>query len=267
MKKLLFVLMASSLIGVTGVYAATKATPKRNPISNINQKRGAVLGNFTKGSIVDGTRSTGSVRRWYLFSEGVLGSSYTMLGKSQYVSADIGYSTYIRSIESLFGGMSLMAGTEISVPIYLMTRGKSNILSDERPLETKETEGVAGYGLQLPFMAGLEYKGFYIVGLVGYTWLYMKDTYYAASGANPTANTLYDGLIFGGGMGYKISNVVNIGVRYITSNGLTNRMNQTKFDDRAIAEGLDKQSKFVNRNRDIYGVDYQRIYFFLSFIF
>ncbi|PAF53977.1 hypothetical protein BKH42_03145 [Helicobacter sp. 13S00482-2] len=267
MKKLFFAFITMSLLVGTSLYAATKTTPKRSPISNINQKRDMILKNFTKGSIVDGTKATGSTRRWYEFNEGVIGSSYTMLGNSQYVSVDIGYSTYIRSIESLFGGMSLMAGTEISVPIYLMTRGKSNILNDERPLETKEVEGIAGYGLQLPFMAGLEYKGFYIVGLVGYTWLFMKDTYYATSGANPTVNTLYDGLIFGGGMGYKISNVVNIGVRYITSNGLTNRMNQTKFDDRAVAEGIDKQSKFLTRDRDIYNVDYQRIYLFLSFIF
>lgn len=266
MKKLFFALIAVSVIVAGGLSAATKKT--RNPISNINQKRSAALGYFTKGSIVDGTRATGSVRRWYLFSEGTLGSSYTMLGDSQYVSADIGYSTYIRSIESLFGGMSLLAGTEISVPIYLMSRGKSNILSDNQPLETKEVEGIAGYGVQLPFMAGLEYKGFYIVGLVGYTWLFMKDTYHATTrGTNPTVNTQYDGLIFGGGLGYKISNVVNIGLRYVTSNGLTNRMNQTNFDDRAITEGLDKKSITADRGRDNYNIPYQRMYLFLSWIF
>lgn len=266
MKKLFFALIASSVLVAGGLSAATKKT--RDPISNINQKRGTVLGHFTRGSIVDGTKATGSVRRWYLFSEGVLGSSYTMLGNSQYVSADLGYSTYIRSIESLFGGMSLMAGTEISVPIYLMSRGKSNILSDNQPLETKEVEGVAGYGVQLPFMAGLEYKGFYIVGLVGYTWLFMKDTYGATTrGANPTVSTQYDGLIYGGGLGYKISNVVNIGLRYVTSNGLTNRMNQTHFDDRAITEGLDKKSIATDRGRDIYNIEYQRMYLFLSWIF
>lgn len=266
MKKLFFALIASSVLVAAGLSAAAKQT--RSPISNINQKRSAVLGHFTKGSIVDGTRATGSVRRWYLFSEGVLGSSYTMLGNSQYVSADIGYSTYIRSIESLFGGMSLMAGTEISVPIYLMSRGKSNILSDNQPLETKEVEGIAGYGVQLPFMAGLEYKGFYIVGLVGYTWLFMKDTYGATTrGANPTVNTQYDGLIYGGGLGYKISNVVNIGLRYVTSNGLTNRMNQTHFDDRAVTEGLDKKSITTDRGRDLYNIEYQRMYLFLSWIF
>ncbi|PAF43565.1 hypothetical protein [Helicobacter sp. 11S02596-1] len=267
MKKVFFILAILSAFFV-GVNGATKSTSKsKKPVSSLQHTRNAILGQFTKGSIVDGTKGTGSVRRWYLFNEGSIGGSYTMLGKSEYISADVAYSTYIRSIESLFGGMSLMAGTELSFPIYLKASGKSNILNDHRPLETKETEGVAGFGVQLPLMVGLEYKGFYITGLVGYTWLFMKDTYAATGrGANPTVTTNYDGLIYGGGLGYKISNVVNIGIRYVTGE-LTNRYAQTKFDDSAKINGLDLHSITNERGRDLYGVNYQRFYGFISYIF
>ncbi|PAF48686.1 hypothetical protein BKH41_05300 [Helicobacter sp. 12S02232-10] len=266
MKKMFFILTGLSVLFASISVGATPNNP-RHTLQSVQKNRNAILNQFTKGSIVSGTKSTGSVRRWYLFNEGSIGSSYTMLGKSQYVSADLAYSTYIRSIESLFGGMSLMAGTELSFPIYLMSRGKSNILSDHRDLETKETEGVAGWGVQLPLMVGLEYKGFYVVGLAGYTWLFMKDTYAAAGrGANPTVSTNYDGLIYGGGLGYKISNVVNIGVRYVTGS-LTNRSAQTKFDDSAVSNGLDLLSITRERGRDLYGIDYQRFYAFISYIF
>ncbi|PAF42020.1 hypothetical protein [Helicobacter sp. 11S03491-1] len=265
MKKIMFFFVGISLL-LGNVYGATQKK-STSPVKTIQTKRNMVLNQFTRGSIVSGTKGTGSVRRWYLFNEGSVGSSYTMLGKSQYVSVDLGYSTYIRSIESLFGGMSLMAGTEVSVPIYLTVRGKSNILSDNPALETKETQGLIGVGVQLPFMLGLEYKGFYINGLVGYTWLFMKDTYPSTgAGDHPSVQTTYDGLIYGGGLGYKISNVVNIGVRYVRGE-LTNRKNQTKFDQRAIDQGLEANSITKERGRDIWNVDYQRFYVFLSYIF
>ncbi|PAF48176.1 hypothetical protein BKH46_02390 [Helicobacter sp. 12S02634-8] len=267
MKKILFVCVSIAMLFVSAEAVAKDPRNPKSTLKSVQNNRNGVLRQFTKGSIVSGTKATGSVRRWYLFNEGSIGSSYTMLGRSQYVSADLAYSTYIRSIESLFGGLSLMAGTELSVPIYLMIRGRSNVLSDHRLLEVQETEGIAGYGIQLPLMLGLEYKGFYVVGLVGYTWLFMKDTYMATGrGANPTISTNYDGLIYGGGLGYKFSNVVNLGVRYVTGS-LTNRAAQTHFDDRAIAEGLDTLSITRARGRDLFGVDYQRFYAFISYIF
>ncbi|PAF51029.1 hypothetical protein [Helicobacter sp. 13S00477-4] len=270
MKKLFFILLGV-LLFLSTIDAATNTTKKnqstRPTIKTVQQKRNLILGNFTKGSIVDGTKGTGSVRRWYLFNEGSVGSSYTILGKSQYVSVDLGYSTYIRTIESLLGGMNFIVGTEITVPIYLMTKGRSNILDDHRFLEREETKGVAGFGVQLPLIMGLEYKGFYILGLGGYTWLFMKDTYYnAGQGENPTVSTQYDGIIYGGGLGYKISNVVNIGLRYVRGN-MTNRLNQTNFDAQAIAEGLEDNSITKARGRDLYNVNYERFYAFISYVF
>lgn len=271
MKKTLSILLGI-LVLVASVSIA-EAKDKKKPQQTIKTKtviktKSVVLGQFSKGSIVDGAKSTGSVRRWYLFNEGSVGGSHTILGSSQYESVDLGYNTYIRSIESLFGNMSLMAGTEISIPLYLSVKGKSNILNDHRALETKEREGIAGWGVQVPFMAGFEYGGFYMVGLVGYTWLFMKDTYASTlRGENPTVQTQYDGLIYGAGLGYKISNVVNIGFRY-TTGGLTNRKHQTEFDNRATAENLDDISITQRtRGRDTYGINYERFYAFISWIF
>lgn len=271
MKKTLSALLGI-LVLVTSVSIAEAKDKKKSQqtvkTKTVIKTKSVVLGQFSKGSIVDGAKSTGSIRRWYLFNEGSIGGSRTILGNSRYTSVDIGYNTYIRSIESLFGNMSLMAGTEISVPIYLSVEGKSNILSDHRALETKEREGIAGWGIQVPLIAGFEYGGFYMVGLVGYTWLFMKDTYASTSrGNNPTVQTQYDGLIYGAGLGYKISNVVNIGFRY-TTGGLTNRKYQTEFDKRSIAENLDNLSITERvRGRDLYGINYERWYAFISWIF
>lgn len=221
------------------------------------------LGKFTPGSIVDGTTGTGKARRWYFFNEGAVGSSYTFLGKSEYLSVDLGYSLYIRSIESVLGGMNLMIGTEISVPIFLkpMKGSRSNILSDHRYLETSRFDGVAGSGVQVPLTLGLEYKGFYIMGFGGYTWLWMKDTYPSdAYGKYPSVDSMYDGVIYGGGLGYKISNIVNIGARY-TGGSLTNRYSQLKP---GILGGETISGK---TGRDIYDIPYHRISVFISVIF
>ncbi|MCE3037543.1 hypothetical protein LW135_06875 [Helicobacter sp. faydin-H20] len=228
------------------------------------------LGKFTKGSVVDGTPATGKVRRWYFFNEGSAGSSYTFLGKSQYLSVDLGYSLYLRSIESMLGGMNFMFGTEISVPMYLkvMPNSKSNILSDHRYLERQETEGLAGFGVELPLMIGLEYKGFYIAGLAGYTWLFMKDTYKSANaGAYPTIQTQYDGIVYGGGIGYKISNIVNFGIRY-TGGSLTNREGaRTSISPEANRDNLGGMVITNQTGRPIYNIPYHRIHAFISIIF
>lgn len=259
MKKLLlgclsFLLLTNIAFGVT----TSKTSSNKN------------LGKFTSGSIVSGTPATGKVRRWYFFNEGSIGSSYTFLGKSQYLSVDLGYSLYLRSIESVLGGMNFMFGTEISVPLYIkpMSGSKSNILNDHRYLERSEIEGLAGLGLELPLMLGFEYKGFYIAGLAGYTWLFMKDTYKsAAQGAYPTIQTQYDGVIYGGGIGYKVSNVVNIGVRY-TGGSITNRGGaQTELSQEAIRDGLGSMVITNQTGRPIYNIPYHRIHAFISVIF
>lgn len=262
MKKIIYGFLALLLL-LEFSFAAPTTT--RSSSSSSRQ-----LGTFTKGSIVDGTTGTGTARRWFFFNEGAVGSSYTFLGKAEYLSVDVGYSLYLRSIESVLGGMNMMFGTEITAPIFLqpMRGSKSNILDTHAYLERTQFEGIVGAGVQLPLMLGFEYKGFYFLGFGGYTWLFMKDTYPSTQrGDFPTIKTQYDGVIYGGGLGYKVSNIVNLGFRY-TGGSLTNRgVPQTVFDDAAIKEGLDKQSITNETGRPIYNIPYHRISVFVSVIF
>lgn len=247
----LILLASNSLSGAT----VTKTTAK-NPPKNTAK--------FAKGSIVDGTSNTGSVRRWYFFNEGSIGVSYNWIGGSQYVSEDLGYTAYIRSIESLFGGMSLMIGTEIVAPIFNrpMDGSRSNVLTDHRYLETSSFDGVVGSGVQVPLNIGLEYNGFYVMGFAGYTWLWMNDTYpSAAVGAYPSVKSMYNGVIYGAGIGYKVSNVVNIGIRY-TGGSLTNRIEQLKPD-----AALENDTISHATGRSVYGIPYNRVSFFISLIY
>ncbi len=263
MKKILLGLMAFLLCFDISMSAPTSKT-------KTSKTQNKQLGKFKPGSIVDGTPATGPVRRWYFFNEGSVGTSYASLGRSQYMTVDLGYSLYIRSIESVMGGMNFMIGTEMSTPIFIrpMSGSRSNILSDHRFLERSQIEGIAGAGVQFPLMLGFEYKGFYFVGLAGYGWFFMKDTYFSDKRGNfPTIQTQYDGVIYGGGIGYKIRNVVNIGVRY-TGGSLVNRGGaQTIFDDAAIANGLDKVSITQQTGRSIHDITYHRIGLFIAVVY
>ena len=266
MSKRFFLSVTSVFLLIFGAnaFAATNASNATTKASNARSTaKKNLTSNFTKGSIVSGTTGTGSVRRWFFFNEGAVGSSYTWLGRSNYISVDVGYNLYLRSIESVLGGTNFMIGTEISVPIFIkpFSGSRSNVLSDHRYLETKEFDGVAGSGIQVPLMMGFEYRGFYIMGFGGYTWLWMNDTYASnAVGSYPTIKSMYDGVIYGGGIGYKVSNIVNIGVRY-TGGFLTNRIQQLQ------AGSLLGDTISHATGRDIYDIPYHRISVFISLIY
>ncbi|CBG40602.1 hypothetical protein [Helicobacter mustelae] len=254
-----FIGICSILLLSTLSFGATKGNRVQKKISK----------NFTPGSVVSGTPSTGKVRRWYFFNEGAIGASYTFLGRAQYTSIDLGYNFYLRSIESMLGGVNFFIGSEINMPLYFKTMpgSRSNIISGHPRLESKETQGLSGVGIQIPLVLGFEYQGFYVAGLAGYTWLFMNDTYPSkGAGVHPTIQTQYDGVIYGGGIGYKISNIINIGVRYIAGS-LTDRSSTTKPSGRAIAEGLDKELISAKTQRDIFGIPYQSIHVFISLIY
>lgn len=256
MKKFLSTFLATLALGSMLYAAPSKSTS--------SAKAGRSTSKFAKGTFVDGTTGTGSARRWFFFNEGSIGSSYSWLGRSQYVSVDLGYSAYLRSIESVLGGMNFMIGTEISAPIFIrpIVGSRSNILNDHRFLESSEFDGVAGGGLQLPIMMGFEYRGFYFMGFAGYTWLWMNDTYQSTTvGAHPTVRNMYDGVIYGGGIGYKVSNIVNIGIRY-TGGSLTNRIEQ--LDPDAI---LANETIGHTTGRSVYDIPYHKISIFVSLIY
>ncbi|KAA8711485.1 hypothetical protein [Helicobacter canis] len=228
--------------------------------------------NFASGSIVSGSTygstSKNAARRWYIFNEASVGGSYTTLGQANYVAVDVGYHAYLRTIESTILGLNFLIGAELNFPIYLQAQGSSNIIAN-KPLETKETaQAVQGWGVELPAMIGFEKNGFYLVGLVGYAWQFMTDTYTRVNGRgeHPTIKTNYDGLIYGAGVGYKVRNVINLGFRWTMGN-MTNRKAGTEFSQGAITDGLDQSAITTQTGRDIYNIDYMKFMGFVSVVF
>lgn len=271
--------VASIFLGAVVALSASlthlNAAPNaNNTYKNLKSSQSTLTKQFASGSIVSGStygsRSTNAARRWYIFNEGSVGGSYTMLGQANYWAVDLGYHIYLRSIEYTVLGLNFIIGAELNFPIYLSANGRSNILSDHRHFETEESDGIKGWGLELPAMIGFERKGFYLVGLVGYGWQFMRETYTTtiARGAHPVIETQYDGLIYGAGIGYKATNILNIGFRYTYGN-MTNRFKSTKFDDSAVLNSLDTTTNSITaaRGRDLYGIDYHKFMLFAALVF
>lgn len=265
-------------IGVSGVFssawsASSRKSSASNSYKSLQSNQSRFTKNFASGSIVSGSRAnaSNSERRWYIFNEGAVGGSYTMLGKANYWAVDLGYNVYIRTIESAVGGINFLAGAGVNFPIYLKAGGKSNILSDHRGFQTKDYDGIVGWGSEIPVMLGIEKSGFYLTGLVGYGWLFMTDIYpttnQSGNGAFPRVETSYDGIIYGAGIGYKVSNVINIGFRYLHSD-MTNRKDETKPDTAAGSNNINGSNIITQtRGRDIYDIAYDKFQLFLAFIF
>lgn len=239
---------------------------------SLKSQQSSFTKNFASGSVVSGSTygstSKNAARRWYIFNEASAGGSYTTLGQANYVAVDVGYHAYLRTIESTILGLNFLIGAELNFPIYLQANGSSNIIAN-KPLETKETaQAVQGWGVELPAMIGFEKNGFYLVGLVGYTWQFMTDTYTRQNGRgeHPTVKTNYDGLIYGAGVGYKVRNVINLGFRWTMGN-MTNRKAGTEFSDAAIQDSLDQNAITHQTGRDIYNIDYMKFMGFVSVVF
>ena len=255
MKKAL-ILGSAFILGISlfsEVFAATNKNYK-----SLKGKQSSFTNNFASGTFVSGSTlgRTGSnaARRWYIFNEGSVGGSYTMLGNANYWALDLGYRVYMRTIET-FGLINFIGGLEIDVPLYLSANGS-------------ETSGLRGWGIEPNLMLGFEIKGFYLTGLFGYSFLSMSDIYTTSSrGAHPIVTTNYDGITYGVGVGYKFSNVVNVGFRYVTSSMMTLRKDTMKFDAQGTADGLDQNNLAVERGRNIYNVQYDKFNFFISVIF
>lgn len=266
-------------VGVSGVFSSawsassSRKSSASNSYKSLQSNQSRFTKNFASGSIVSGSRAnaSNSERRWYIFNEGAVGGSYTMLGKANYWAVDLGYNVYIRTIESAVGGINFLAGAGVNFPIYLKAGGKSNILSDGRGFQTKDYDGIVGWGSEIPVMLGIEKSGFYLTGLVGYGWLFMTDIYpttnQSGNGAFPRVETSYDGIIYGAGIGYKVSNVINIGFRYLHGD-MTNRKDETKPDTAAGSNNITAATIITQvRGRDIYDIAYDKFQLFLAFIF
>ena len=263
--------------GVSGIFSDAWSASSRQSASDnyksLKSVQSSFTRNFASGTIVSGSKAnaSNSTRRLYIFNEGVVGGSYTILGSANYWSVDLGYNVYLRTIESAVGGINFLAGAGLNFPIYLKAGGKSNILSDHRGFQTKEYDGIVGWGSEIPVMIGIEKSGFYLTGLVGYGWLFMTDIYpttnQSGNGAFPRVETSYDGIIYGAGIGYKVSNVINIGFRYLHGD-MTNRKDETKPDEVAQSYGITNDTIITQtKGRNLYGIAYDKFQLFLAFIF
>ena len=248
--KRIFLLLAL-VVGV--VFAA--------PAKNNNDIKKQLLGNFASGSILDGSRKAGSVQRWYFFSEGHLGYSYSILGDLNLHSADVGYSMYITSIKSA-SGLRPYVGTEITAPIYIKSVGNSNAfwegVNTGLPGGTKVMTdlGFNGWGVQVPVIVGVQARYFYIQGMVGYAYHSIKDNFYISDTQNDTSlDNVYHGLTYGIGMGVKVSNVFSVGLRYV--------MGQMTSSSRTPGPSINTDSV---RSKDFKN-DYQRMSIIFGVVF
>ncbi|TLD81973.1 hypothetical protein LS68_002880 [Helicobacter sp. MIT 05-5293] len=199
---------------------ATTSTSSTKSLSNAKKQ---LLGNFASGSVVSGSNYAGSgVKRWYLFNEGHLGYSYSILGDLNLHSADVGYSLYITSIKSA-SGIRPYVGTEITLPIYIKSTGNSNAflpgVDNGLPGGSKVMTdiGFNGFGIQVPVIVGVQVSSFYLQGMVGYSYHRITDKFYVSEFQNDTdLVNEYHGLTYGLGAGIKFSNVFSVGLRYVT---------------------------------------------------
>lgn len=176
-----------------------EAAPKK-PSGNVTK-------NLQKGSVISGSKATGNLQRWMFFNDGSIGGSWTKIGKSEYISVDLGYSATITTIATA-GGLRGIFGIDFEFPIYVSAKGKSNTLTTENSFSE-----VLGWGAMVPLSVGIDVNGFYIRGLVGYGYNEIKEGYDIGGNKNSHLTARYHGLIYGGSVGYRISNIVNIGAK------------------------------------------------------
>lgn len=168
---------------------------------------GNAVKNLQKGSVINGSKATGNLQRWMFFNDGSIGGSWTKIGKSEYISVDLGYSATITTIATA-GGLRGIFGLDLEFPIYVAAKGQSNTL-----ITSNKFEEVLGWGAMIPVSVGIDINGFYIRGLVGYSYNEIKEGYDIEQNTTSHLKARYHGLIYGGSVGYRISNIVNIGAK------------------------------------------------------
>ncbi|WP_027326906.1 hypothetical protein [Helicobacter pametensis] len=187
---------------------------------------GNVVKNLQKGSVINGAKATGDLTRWMFFNDGSIGGSWTKIGKSEYVSVDLGYSATITTIAAA-GGLRGIFGIDFEFPIYVSAKGQTNALTTSNNFAE-----VLGWGAMVPLSVGIDVNGFYLRGLVGYGYNEIKEGYDIGANKNAHLTARYHGLIYGGSIGYRIKNIVNIGAKAIFG-----KMKNDKRDgDASLAE-------------------------------
>lgn len=203
------------------VCSASVAMAASFSTSSFSSAKSQFLGAFASGSVVSGSSGAGNVERWFLFNEGHIGYSYSTLGELNLHSADIGYSIYITSIQSL-GGLRPYFGIEATAPIYLKSVGSSNAFSTgvdtglPNGAKVMQDVGFNGFGLQVPIVLGIQANTFYIQGMLGYAYHKITDNFFVSDVQNDTSlSQVYQGLTYGVGVGIRFKNVFSFGARYV----------------------------------------------------
>lgn len=168
---------------------------------------GNAINNFQKGSITNGAKAMGSLNRWMIFNEGLIGGSWSKIGRSEFVSVDLGYSSYITTIATA-GGLRGVFGIDFEFPLYLSAKGQSNALSTHRSFSD-----VFGWGAVVPLSAGIDVKGFFLKGLVGYSYHSIQERFDVGNVSNAEMTVQYHGVVYGVALGYRIKNVLSFKVQ------------------------------------------------------
>lgn len=235
-KKLVSIALGCSL-ALSGLYAAPKP-PKKSTIANLK-----------KGSVIDGSKASGDLQRWMFFNEGIIGGSWSKIGRSEFASIDFGYSSYIATIGTAWGLRGIF-GVDFEFPLYLDAKGQTNALSTHRGYSD-----VLGWGATIPLSAGIDINGFYIKGLVGYTYNEITERFNVNEAKDAEMLTRYQGIVYGASIGYKIKNIVNIGARALFGNLKNDRRDTSNTT-------LNQEKTFQDRK-----YDYMKLGGFISIVF
>ena len=161
-----------------------------------------VVSNLQKGSITNGAKAGGSLNRWMIFNEGLVGGSWSKIGRSEFISVDLGYSSYIATIATV-GGLRGVFGIDFEFPLYLSAKGQSNALSTHRGFSD-----VFGWGAIVPLTAGIDVNGFFLKGLVGYSYHSIQERFDVGNVSDAEMTVQYHGVVYGASLGYKIKNIL-----------------------------------------------------------
>lgn len=171
-----------------------------------------------KGRVLPLSTVFAGAQRWYLVNEGNIGLGYSRLGDTNLLDIDLGLSAYITKVTSKFDGFSPIFGLEVNVPIYVKAFGPSNLYTTWPAAGlSPDFYQVLGVGIEVPFFVGLQWDSFYLRALLGYAYNYVREQYtLTAGGAHPIGGSSYHGLIYGLSTGWRVSNLVSLGLRYIS---------------------------------------------------
>lgn len=250
-------------VGIVGLALSANIVFGASNNGTLGSTKNEFLSQFAQGSILNGSTKAGSVARWYLFNEGHVGYSYSMLGNMNLHSVDVGYSAYIMSIKSA-SGLRPYFGVEITAPLYIRTLGSSNAFYSGADTGLPGGSNVLGdmnfngWGVQVPLILGVQARYFYMQAMVGYSYHSITERFYVSDTQNDTSLTNnYSGFTYGAGMGVRVSNVFSVGVRYV--------MGQLTSVGRSPEGGSPINADSI-RGKD-FGNRYQRISLIFGMIF